>query len=152
MSNDPSSDLHHAQDLRVGTRYELGEYHVSTDEIVEFARRWDPQYFHVDPVAAEQSIFGGLIASGLHTMAIFQRLSVERVYQHWAVIAGRRLRDIELVSPVRGGMTLSGVVEIEAIRLEPKRALVTTRGQLSADGRKVMESVFETYVHSRPTD
>jgi len=151
MSTDPLTDVSYAEDLRVGTRYQLATYPVSVEEIIEFARRWDPQSFHIDPAAAEHSFFGGLIASGLHTMAIFQRLTVEGVYRHWAIIAGRRLRDIELIAPVRGGMVLTGAVEIEDIRPGTDRALVTTRGGLSADGQQVMESVFETYVHNRPT-
>ena len=52
------------EDFEPGQLLELGSHTVSEDEIVEFARRWDPQPFHVDPEAAKESVFGGLIASG----------------------------------------------------------------------------------------
>jgi len=64
-----------AEDMPVGVELDCGSYAVTEEEIVEFASHWDPQYFHIDRDAAEHSDFGGLIASGLHTAAIFQRLA-----------------------------------------------------------------------------
>lgn len=139
----------YSDDLSVGTAYLLGQYRVSDEEIADFATKWDPQDFHVDPEAARGSHFGRLIASGVHTLAIFQRLTVPAVYAHWHVLAGRRIRDIELLHPVVGGMTLSGDVVIEAIQPQERRSLITTRGRLTSDGATVMESIFETYVHNR---
>lgn len=141
---------YYAEDLAVGTRYLLDAYPVTEEEIVEFATRWDPQGFHVDPAAARGSHFGRLIASGLHTMGINQQLTVRAVYRHWQVIAGRRIRDIEFLRPVVGGMTLTGTVVLEEIRREEARSLVLTRGRLTSDGNAVLESAVETYVHNRP--
>ncbi|MCC9069695.1 MaoC/PaaZ C-terminal domain-containing protein [Arthrobacter cryoconiti] len=65
-----------AEHLPVGQSVDLGSHSVSEAEIIRFASEWDSQYFHTDPETAHESHFGGLIASGLHTLSIFQRLSV----------------------------------------------------------------------------
>ncbi len=140
----------YAHDLIVGTTFHLDAYTVSDEEIIEFATKWDPQSFHIDPGAARSSYFGRIIASGMHTMSIFQWLAVTAVYSHWHVIAGRRIRDIELFRPVVGGMTLTGTVVVEAIDRQEARSLVITRGRLASNGTTLMESVFETYVHNMP--
>ena len=65
------------EDFVPGQVYELGSRIVSEDEIVSFGRQWDPQPFHVDPEAAKESVFSGLIASGWHTGSIWMRGYVE---------------------------------------------------------------------------
>jgi acyl dehydratase len=65
----PGEPLRFYEELQVGDRVDLGSRHFSTEDIIRFARSFDPQFFHVDPVAAQASIFGGLIASGWHTAA-----------------------------------------------------------------------------------
>lgn len=143
----------HADDLRVGETIDLGTYTTSAEEIIEFARQWDPQDFHTDPVAAAEGFFGEVIGSGIHTLAIFQRLAVLGAYRHWAVIAGRRIRSIELTSPLRPGMTVTGDVTIEEIHLtRDDRALVVLRGRLTHDGTVLIEAVLESYVGRRGPD
>ncbi len=61
----------------VGTTFELGSHTFSADEIKEFARKYDPQPFHVDEAAARQSVFGGLCASGWHTAAMWMRYNLK---------------------------------------------------------------------------
>jgi acyl dehydratase len=61
----------------IGVERDLGTYSFTADEIVEFATKFDPQRFHVDPEAARKSNFGALCASGWHTAAIWMRLNVE---------------------------------------------------------------------------
>ncbi|MEY8840595.1 MaoC/PaaZ C-terminal domain-containing protein, partial [Cribrihabitans sp. XS_ASV171] len=56
------------EDFPEGFRYETEPWEMSEAEIMDFARRWDPQPFHVDPEAARHSIYGGIIASGWHTL------------------------------------------------------------------------------------
>ena len=63
------------EDFEPGQVYELGSRTVTEEEIVDFARRFDPQPFHLDPDAARESVFGGLIASGWHTGAMLTRCS-----------------------------------------------------------------------------
>lgn len=85
-----------ADDLAPHDTFVLGTHTVTRDEIVDFARKWDPQGFHVDDATAEGGTFGEVIASGAHIFAVLQRLSVEAAYRHWAVVAGRAVRDLEL--------------------------------------------------------
>jgi acyl dehydratase len=139
--------LLHAEDLAVGRVYELGTYLVTAGEIVEFARQWDPQPFHVDQQAAADGAFGQLVASGLHTLGVFQRLAVLGTYRDWDIIAGRRIRSVELTAPVTAGMTLAAALVIDEVRpAGPERALVVTRGRLTAGRVQVLEAVFESYV------
>ena len=137
-----------ADSLVAGTSYELGPYHITEKEIIEFASRWDPQDFHVDRAAAAAGHFGEVIASGVHTLAIFQRLAVDSGYGQWAVIGGRRLRDIEFRSPVRPGTTLIGALLIKEIAAESEiRSLVTAVGTLAAAGDVVFTVGVELYLH-----
>ena len=64
------SDLYW-EDIEIGSRRALGDYTFTEEEIIRFGRKYDPQIFHVDPVAAKDTIFGGLIASGWHTAAVW---------------------------------------------------------------------------------
>lgn len=61
------------EDFHEGKKIDLGEVHVDEAEVIEFASRYDPQPFHTDPVAAADGPFGGLIASGWHTAALYMR-------------------------------------------------------------------------------
>ena len=67
------------EDFEPDQIYELGSRTVSEEDIVSFAQQWDPQPFHVDATAAAESVFGGLIASGWHTGAMWMRLYVDSV-------------------------------------------------------------------------
>jgi acyl dehydratase len=142
----------YADDLRIGRVYPLGSYVVSEDELVDFARQWDPQSFHVDAAAAASGAFGGLIASGIHTLAIFQRLAVQGAFADWQVIAGRRLVDVEFRRPVRPGDTLTGSMTIDDIVVDDRgRALVTAAAALvDQDERTVLTTVIEVLVRARP--
>jgi acyl dehydratase len=143
--------LLYAEDLVVGSTYQLGEYEVSAEEIVSFASQWDPQPFHTDPEFATGGFFGGLIASGLHTQGIFHRLAVLGVYRDWAIIAGRRIRDVALPAPVRPGSVLSGQISIDEMTpTAPDRCLMVTRGRLTSGQTPVLEGTFETYIRRRP--
>jgi len=150
VSDDP--DKLWADDLAVGQVFEFGTHHVTEEELLDFARQWDPQDFHVDKAAAEKGVYGGLIASGLHTMSIYQRLAVTGVLVKWRVIAGKRLGDVVFLRPVRPGDTLTGSTVIDAIDFDDRnRALVTSSAELrNTDGKPVMRTVVEAYVHARP--
>jgi acyl dehydratase len=138
---------HTADSIVAGTSYDLGSYHVTENEIIEFASRWDPQDFHIDRAAAADGHFGEVIASGVHTLAIFQRLAVDAVYRDWAVIGGRRLSDIEFLGPVRPGTTLIGTLRIEKNAADSEiRSLVAAVGTLSAAGDVVFSLTVELYL------
>ncbi|MFZ2177329.1 MAG: MaoC/PaaZ C-terminal domain-containing protein, partial [Rhodococcus sp. (in: high G+C Gram-positive bacteria)] len=111
-----------------------------------------PQSFHIDKDVAEAGQFGGLIASGIHTIAVYQRLSITRVFANWSVIAGRRLRDVRFLRPVRPNDVLTGTLVIEDIAFDDRsRALLTTSGELvDGDGNRVLSVVVEAYIRARP--
>ncbi|MBQ9055226.1 MaoC/PaaZ C-terminal domain-containing protein [Rhodococcus sp. (in: high G+C Gram-positive bacteria)] len=139
-----------ADDLKVGQTYYLGSFAVTESAIIDFSNDWDPQPFHCDPEVAREGYFGGIIASGVHTFAIFQRLAASTIYSSWAVIAGRRISDIELPRPVRGGMELHGSVTVVDIRHDkPGRSLVCIAGQLTVDGETVFSLRCEMYVRNK---
>lgn len=152
MSNRPSSV--HAEDLEPGLVLQLGSHTVTEPEIIEFASQWDPHYFHVDPErAATESRYGGLIASGLHTLSIYQRLWVLGRRDEWNVIAGSGIDGVRLLRPVRPGDVLTARSEVRAVRLEPERQ----RGHVTFGGRvvnqhdkAVLELELDAYVAMRP--
>ena len=95
------------EDVLVGAVQRFGGYHVTKEEIVEYARQFDPQSFHVDEEAARQSMFGGLIASGWHTGAIFIRMVVDNVVPIAATTGALGFDDLKWLQPVRPGDVLS---------------------------------------------
>lgn len=121
----------YAEDISVGEEFDLGSHHVTEAEIVDFATKWDPQFFHTEPDAARDSYFGSVIASGVHTLAVFQRLAVQSQYSQWHVIAGKKLHNVELRRPVRPGDVLHGRLVVERIEFDDRgRAEVHIRGRL----------------------
>ena len=143
----------YADDLVVGQVFTVGSYVMTREEIMEFAGLWDPQYTHVDEARALNSQFGGIIASGLHTLCVFQRLAVKNLYYNWAVVAGRRIREIRYRKPVRPGTTVTGTVAVPEVwyRSKEPRALVTKVGKLvDDDGDEVLSMTVEAYMGMRP--
>jgi acyl dehydratase len=141
-----------AEQLEVGRCLDLGSYRVNRSDIARFANQWDPQPFHGDEAAAKAGLFGEVIASGMHTLAIFQRLAVTGAYMHWDVIADRRLGDVELRIPVRAGDLLHGKLTVEAVEpRDPAHSLVTVRGALDVDGVPVLALLAELYVRGVPS-
>ncbi len=142
----------YAEDVAKGTAYQLGSYTVTEDELVEFATQWDPQAFHIDKNFADAGQFGGLIASGIQTLAIYQRLVVKEVFSQWSVIAGRSLRDVRFLRPVRPGDVLTGTVAIDDVEFDDRaRALVTMTAELvNGEGKSVLSAVVDAYIRTRP--
>jgi acyl dehydratase len=142
-----------AEELPVGEEIDLGTYRTTAEEIVDFAAQWDPQPFHTDAAAAAHGYFGGIVASGVHTLAIFQRLAVAGIYRHWDVVAGRALREVQLLHPVRPGDVLRGTVVVTGVEPNrPDRALVTKLGRLTVGESTVMTAVFDSYVRRAGPD
>jgi acyl dehydratase len=97
------------EDFAVGDVYELGSRTVTAEDIVAFARKYDPQPFHLDEQAARESFFGGLAASGWHTSAIGMAiLSRVIVRENWASLGAPGMDTCRWPLPVRPGDTLSG--------------------------------------------
>jgi acyl dehydratase len=141
----------YADDLVVGETFDLGSHTVTSAEITGFARTWDPQFFHVDEKAAGRGLFGGLIASGIHTMAVFQRLSVAAFWSRSATVAARGIRDVRFTSPVRPETTLVGRLVVDDVRhRDAGRSLVSVSGALDDEsGAAVLAMTLDAYLARR---
>jgi len=101
------------EDFKVGEVVELGSCAITEAEVLAFARKYDPQPFHIDPDAARRSIFGGLIASGWHTCALLMRLAVEKNrLEDGAATGSPGLDSCRWLRPVRPGDALTGRTEV----------------------------------------
>jgi acyl dehydratase len=89
--------------IKSGDQLEFGAYHVLQEEILDFARRYDPQPFHIDRRAAADSLWGGVIASGFHTCAIAMRLVVEHVLAGSESMGSPGIEQLKWPHPVRAG-------------------------------------------------
>ncbi len=104
--------LLHFEDFEVGEVFDLGERAVSKEEIISFAREYDPQPFHTDEEAAKDSPFGGLIASGWHTASVFMRLYVDAILHRAASLGSPGAEELRWLRPVRPGDTISGSITV----------------------------------------
>ena len=95
------------EDFPVGDTMEMGSHTFTEAEIIAFGRQFDPQPFHIDPEAANNSFFKGLIASGWHTCAIAMRLMVDKYVARSASLGSPGLDNIRWLAPVRAGDTIS---------------------------------------------
>jgi acyl dehydratase len=95
------------EDFKVGDQAELGRHTFTEQEIVAFGRQFDPQPFHIDKAAAQNTFFGGLIASGWHTCAVGMRLMVEGYIGSTASLGSPGVENIRWLKPVRAGDTLT---------------------------------------------
>lgn len=107
------------EDFHPGQSFTTGSRTVSADEIVAFARQWDRQFFHLDAEAAKKSIYGGLIASGFHTLLIAFDLIVEAAVWTESSQGSPGMDQVRWLKPVRPGDTLT--VGMEVVETTPSR-------------------------------
>jgi acyl dehydratase len=133
------------EDIEVGETQEFGEYHVTKEEIIEFASKYDPQPFHTDEEAAKESAFGELVASGWHTAAICMRMLVEGHMDDRASMGARGVDELRWKQPVRPGDTLhlrTEVVDKRRSESDPRRGYVDNKMQgLNQDDEVVISWV-----------
>jgi acyl dehydratase len=125
------------EDFTPGRVFELGSRVLSADDIVAFAREWDPQPIHLDPDAAATGPFDGLIASGWQTACVWMRLYVDAVLNQAAMLAAPGVEEIRWLVPVRPGMRLHGrttILESWLSEGAPGRGTMRLRGELRDDG------------------
>jgi acyl dehydratase len=143
------------EDYVPGSVYEFGHVSPTEDEIVAFAQQWDPQSIHTDPTWAATGPFRGLIASGLHTMAIVMRLYVDHYITTVASLASPGLDEIRFPRPVRPGDVLRLRVTIREARVsksKPDRGLVHTAVEgLNQDDDVVLSFTAMNFFARRPT-
>jgi acyl dehydratase len=117
------------EDYRPGSVSIYGPVTMREEDIVEFAVRYDPQPIHTDPRAAAAGPFGGLIASGWHTIAVVMRVLVENYLSHAAALVSPGVDELRWLAPVRPGDVLHvrvTVLEATPSRSKPDRGLVRT--------------------------
>ena len=118
------------EDFAPGQDIDLGTRTVTEEEIVAFARDYDPQPFHVDREAAAHSIYGGVIASGWHTCGMMMRMVVDGLLNRSASMGSPGLDGVRWLAPVRAGDTLNvryRTVQVKASASKPDRGVVWSK-------------------------
>ncbi len=138
------------EDFAIGQKFQTATYQITKDEIIDFAKQFDPQYFHTDEVAAKKSLFGGLAASGWHTAAISMKLQIDSEPKVAGGMIGTR---IELAWPKPTYpddiLQVFGIVtEIEDSH--PKRGFVTMKSETkNQNGEIVMMQTAKILVFKK---
>ncbi len=122
------------EDFTVGDTAPMGEKLVDKDEIIAFAKAYDPQPFHIDEKAGEESIYGGLIASGWHTVAMVMRMMVDSYLRDSASLGSPGVDNVRWLKPVRPGDTIRAT-----------RKVVETRASRSRLDMGVVKSQWEVF-------
>lgn len=151
-------------DVEIGKRYETGKYTFTEEEILRFGRKYDPQIFHIDPEAAKHTIYGGLIASGWHTAAIWMKLTIEMLtpekqaggHSESVPAISPGFEDLRWLAPVRPGMTLTystEAVEKTELRSRPDLGLLKSRNEARDENGTVMFSfIGKVFMQRRPKE
>lgn len=153
------------EDIQVGDTTELGRHTFNAEEIKAFAKRFDPQLFHLDEAAAEHSHFGALCASGWHTAVAWMRLMVDHRRATAEAARGRGepvaalgpalgFRDLTWLKPVYVGDTIAyktEVIETRVSNSRPGSGLMTIRSTgTNQKGEPVITFESTTFVERRP--
>jgi len=142
----------HLDDLQPGQVHHLGRRRLERDEIIAFARAWDPQPFHLDEAAAAESIYGGLIASGWHTVCVFMRLFADGMLSRAAAMGSPGLDELRWLKPVRPGDTLEArleILEVRPSRSKPDRGIVRARSVVVNQADEEVLSFVATLLFKR---
>jgi len=141
------------EDFKVGDRFVSGGMTMTEAGIIDFARQWDPQPFHIDVEFANKWTFGGLIASGLHTMSVTLKLWLEQGVFRAASLGSPGIGEVQFPRPVRPGDTLRVVTDIVELRLsasKPDRGIARIRQvTINQRGEQVMEQETTVFLKKR---
>ena len=99
-------------DFSIGDTFNTKSYQLSEEEIIKFAREFDPQYMHINKNKASEGRFNGIIASGMHTMSLSFKLWVETGKYGEEVVAGTQMNHVKFSKPVYPNDTLRVVAEV----------------------------------------
>ncbi|WP_300302960.1 MaoC family dehydratase [Ferrovibrio sp.] len=125
--------MKYLEDFAVGQALDFPPRQVSEEEIVAFARDYDPQPFHLDKEAAKQSLFGGLCASGWHTAGMMMRMLVDNMIGKYASMGSPGVDQLRWVKPVFPGDTLhlrGEILDVRPSQSKPDRGVVTSRYEM----------------------
>ena len=125
--------LRYYEDYQVGENIAADTYSVDKAELVEFARKWDPQPFHVDEKAAKASIYGGLTAPSVYIMAVASYLG-SRIEPKIAALGALGMTDLEFPNPMRPGdhiTLISTVTQKRSSKTKPDRGIIHYSVQLT---------------------
>ncbi len=141
------------EDYIPSTVHEFGTIEVEEEEVISFAKRFDPQDFHTDPQAAKQTIFGGLIASGWHSAGLMMRLYADHYLSKVASLSSPGVDELRWLQPVRPGDCLSikvTVIEATRSRSKPDRGIVRSLIEvLNQDKDLVMSMIAVNFLRCR---
>ncbi|MCC7368508.1 MAG: MaoC family dehydratase [Chloroflexi bacterium] len=142
------------EDFPPGRIFDAGRVSAGESEIVAFASQYDPQTFHTDPEAAKASAYGGLIASGWHTVALTMRQMVAHVFGETNGLGSPGIDELRWLAPVRPGDTLAvrvTVLEARPSRSKPDRGLIRFKVEAeNQDGVMAMTLVGLGFMKRRP--
>jgi acyl dehydratase len=148
------SNERYFEDYPPGAVFEGGAIAVSESDILDFARRYDPQTMHTDPAAAADGFFGGLIASGWHTAALMMRLFAAHFLSPASSLASPGIDELRWLKPVRPGDVLSvrvTVTEARRSRSKPEQGVVRSFVEvLNQKGEVVMSLKPISLLRCRP--
>ena len=145
---------YHWEDFTPGRVFEHGARVLSENDIVGFAREWDPQRYHTDPQKAKHTTFGGLIASGWQSCAVLMRLMCDAYLNESSCVGSPGVDEIRFLLPVRPGDSLrfrSTVLESSPSRTRPGRGSVRFRWELINQNREVALSMLGSQFYLRRT-
>lgn len=144
----------HFEDFAEGRAFELGSREVTAEEIAAFAGQWDPQPFHLDEAAARASPFGGLVASGWHTCAVFMRLLIDGLFRRASSMGSPGVDSIRWPAPVRPGDRIAAravVLSARPSRSRPDRGIVVLRCEArNGAGEPVLAMEAAVFIGRRP--
>lgn len=142
------------EDFFEGETLDLGSFSYTEQEIVAFARAYDPQPMHTDPDAARGSIYGGLIASGWQTATSYMRRLVDQLMRDSSSVGSPGLDKLRWLKPVRPGDVLRArftVLEARPSNSRPDWGIVRSRGEvLNQDDQVVMDVEAVNFFGRRP--
>ena len=138
------------EDYVPGLTVDCGSFTMNEADIIAFAKEYDPQPFHVDPVAAKDGPYGGIIASGWHTTGMMMRKLVEHYISPESSLGAAGVDEIRWPRPVRPGDTLhvrATVIEARRSSSKPDRGIVKTLMELTnQDGDLVMKATAINFI------
>ena len=147
-------NIRYAEDYKAGDVFDLGTYDVTHDEIIEFARQYDPFPFHIDDQAAQETVFGGIISSGWLTALVWLRLMHKAFLCYETSLGSPGHEEMIWPTPVRPGDQLSGQLEIKESRVsksKPDLGFVRYTSKLSnQEGEEVFLTTSTMIVKPRP--